>query len=98
MEKNAAIRAVEEDKIMSEMVQAWAAAKNKIKHEQRRRAESARIMTKNTGINFNKYAKKEETDYGAVDVVDLTKTKVPELKSGTRPCSAIPAKSNRVYN
>lgn len=55
-------------------------------------------MTKNTGINFNKYAKKEDPDYGAANVVDLTQTKVPELKSDTRPCSAIPAKSNRVYN
>lgn len=45
------------------MVQAWAAAKNKIKHEQRRRAESARIVTKNTGINFNKLVKKEVPDF-----------------------------------
>jgi hypothetical protein len=41
------------------MMQVWANAKNRIKVEQRRRAESARMTTKNTGITFDKYKKKE---------------------------------------
>ena len=44
--------------MMTDMMQVWANAKNKIKNEQRRRAESARMVTRNTGITFNKYAKK----------------------------------------
>lgn len=51
-------RKVEEDKVMIEMMQVWAATKNKVKMEQRRRAESARIMTRNPGIPFEKYIKK----------------------------------------
>lgn len=57
-ERNQLARKVEEDKVMIEMMQVWAATKNKVKMEQRRRAESARIMTRNPGIPFEKYIKK----------------------------------------
>lgn len=39
-------------------MQLWAATKNRVKIEQRRRAESARIATKNPGMTFEKYTKK----------------------------------------
>lgn len=38
--------------MMVEMMQVWAATKNRVKIDQRRRAESARMMTKNTGLPF----------------------------------------------
>lgn len=40
------------------MMKVWAATKNRVKIQQRRRAESARIMTRNTGMQFEKYVKK----------------------------------------
>lgn len=46
------VKQVEEDKQLEELMKQWGGARNKILNEQRRRAESARIMTKPVGKMF----------------------------------------------
>lgn len=52
--RNNIVAQVQEDIKMEQMMRQWGAAKNKIANEHRRRAESARIVTKSVGKNFDR--------------------------------------------
>lgn len=88
------IRKVKEDDVQRIKMMEWAKDKSRSKREQKRRAESARIVTKRIGMGYKEPVQQEEEEN--VNVINLTSFPVVETKN-PRPKTAFQAfnSSNR---
>jgi hypothetical protein len=98
LERLSAIRQAEEEKTMGDIMRKWAGTKTRLIIEQRRRAESARMMTKNIGTQFERYSKKLEINFRGSKVIHFTQAPMTITKSNTRALPAFRAQSSRAHN